>query len=111
MSEDVETLVERLLAEVRRVAEAGRLPTTLSRARAARELDVSLSKLKGMIRSGQILTCEIGGRQHIPKDEILRLATPTQPKSRPGPKGGGPRKPPRASGGSEAEKIRALTRR
>lgn len=104
--DDAEELVERLLAEVRRVAESGRLPTTLSMPRAARELDVSLTTLKRMVRVGRILTCEIGGRLHIPKDEILRLATPTKPKSTP------PPPPPRgAAAKKEAEKIRALARK
>lgn len=111
LGERLDRMEELICSIAERLSEVSKpLPTILKRADAARELGVSLSVLKGMIRRGEVLESQKRGETRgIPRSEILRLATPTQPKSR-RPSGGGPRKP-RAAGGSEAERIRALTRR
>ncbi|NTX07008.1 hypothetical protein [Myxococcus sp. CA040A] len=75
--DDVQVLFERLLSEVKALREDRErpLPTVLSKRRAAEELSVSLSKLKGMIRQGAILVCEVGGTTGVPASEIRRIAS------------------------------------
>jgi hypothetical protein len=52
------------------------LPLTLTPKGAARELSVSLTVLKGMIRSGEIQTVPVKGRRMVPSSELIRIATP-----------------------------------
>jgi len=52
------------------------LPMVLTRERAAKELSVSVSTLKKLIREGKVFTVEIGRRRMVPSAEVLRLATP-----------------------------------
>lgn len=72
-----------LLAEVRRILREvqelrgvveKRLPTVLTKQRAAQELSISLSKLKGLIRSGELMVCEVGRTSMVPASEVQRLA-------------------------------------
>lgn len=69
-------LVHQLVAEVRALRDSlgGELPTVLSKRRAARELDISLSKLKGLIRRGELMTCEVGRTTMVPASEVRRIA-------------------------------------
>lgn len=53
-----------------------RLPTVLTKAATMRELSVGRTKFGEMVRSGAILTCDVGGTEMIPRSEVLRLATP-----------------------------------
>jgi len=75
--DDVQVLFERLMGEMKALREDRErsLPTVLSKRRAAEELSISLSKLKGMIRQGAILVCEVGGTTGIPASEIRRIAS------------------------------------
>lgn len=74
--------VEGALAEMR--AEIARLagkmswpgPSTMKKARAAEQLDVSPKTLDAMIRRQEILTVIVGKREMIPASEILRISTP-----------------------------------
>ena len=110
VGERLERMEELICSIAERLERVDRpLPHILNRREAARELSISLTVLKGMIRRGEIAESqELGSRRGIPRSEILRLATPTQPKKKP-PSG---RPPPRAPDArSEAERIRALTKR
>lgn len=60
--------------EMQRIG-GSQLPTVLDYKQAARELSVSPSTLKSMVKSGAIQRCDRGlGGVGIPKDEILRFA-------------------------------------
>lgn len=66
-----------LMEEVRSLREAVHrdLPTILTREAAAREMSISLTTLKGMIRRGEIATCTVGKRDSmVPSSEVLRVA-------------------------------------
>jgi hypothetical protein len=82
------------------------LPSVLTKKRAAKELSVSVSKLKRMIRDGRIFTVEIGRTQMVPAREIERLATPVETKTRKAKK-----TPLRVVGADEAAKVRAALKR
>lgn len=85
------------------------LPHVLNRKEAARELSISLSRLKAMIRDGEISqTLPLGKVRGIPRSEILRLATPAQPTKRA--KGGPRRVKPAGDVRSEAEEFRRSLR-
>lgn len=73
-------MLEVLLAEIRSIRSEQRLPTVLSKKLAARELSISVSKLKALIRAGDILTCKIGRTTGVPSSEIVRLAATVTPK-------------------------------
>lgn len=80
-------LLERLLMEVQALrADPGRLPTVLTKKRAAAELSISLSKLKGLIRAGEILVCEVGGTTGVPASEVRRIAATLRESKAPRPR-------------------------
>lgn len=82
--------VKQVLAELRGFRD---LPLVLSPEQACRELrGISPSKLKQMVRDGEILRCKVGKTYGFPRDEIVRIASKFV-----GPNGGPP-KPPRPSG-------------
>jgi len=74
MERTLERILEELLVELRAVKNSAALPTVLTKRRAALELSVSLSKLKGLIRAGEIMVCEVGSTTMVPASEIRRLA-------------------------------------
>lgn len=109
--ETTDAKIDRLLALVgdlqRKVEERpAPLPTVLTKRRAATELSVSPSKLKAMIRKGQIMTCEVGDSTGIPSSEVLRIAS-AQGRPKPERPARTPRPPRVPKGPTEAEKIRA----
>ncbi len=63
-----------LLEEIRTLRDLQGLPTILTKKRAARELGVSLSKLKGLMRRGELAVCEVGRTTMIPASEVTRIA-------------------------------------
>lgn len=69
----MEQKVDALMAMLETMAGRTSLPRVLTMKRAAYELSVSRSKLKTMVRRGQIRTCEVGSRPGIPLSEILRI--------------------------------------
>jgi hypothetical protein len=71
---ELRQLVEDLLKEVRELRGGTGLPSVLTKQRAARELSISLSKLKGLIRAGDIAVCDVGKTTMVPASEVLRLA-------------------------------------
>ena len=75
---NIEMELQGIRAELARLREtvAKPLPTVLRQQRAAKELDVSLSKLKQLIRSHQILTVVVGKTKMVPLSEIRRLSAP-----------------------------------
>lgn len=54
------------------------LPRVLTKERAAKELSISLSKLKRLLRDGVLMSVAVGRRRMVPAVEIERLATPAQ---------------------------------
>lgn len=75
--------IERLLAELRALIAQSRatpeqVPLVLDFPAAAKRLGVGLTKLKEIVRSGELLTTEIGSRQMVPVSELERIATPTE---------------------------------
>lgn len=50
------------------------LPLMLSREEAAFQLSIGLTTLKGLMRDGFIVGCQVGGRTMIPLAEIERIA-------------------------------------
>jgi hypothetical protein len=103
-----EQVLEQLLMELRemraRLEEGPSLPAALKRTRAARELSISVRKLRDMERSGDILTCEIGDSTMIPRSEVERLSAPVRSTPKPRTSGGRPR------ARSSAEEAQALRR-
>lgn len=85
MEKNTETLLAELYAEIRKL-NVGPMPRFLSLKRAARELDISVKKLKVMIEAGQIAYQTFESRKSIPRREIERLEREAKPKARPGPK-------------------------
>lgn len=71
---NMETVLRDLLAEVREARTWAALPTVLTKRRAARELSISLSKLKALIRDGELSVCEVGRSTMVPASEVLRIA-------------------------------------
>lgn len=86
-------------------------PDAVTKKIAAQRLSISLSKLKGMIRSGEISTCQIGGTTMIPMREIRRLAEPSSAPPAQRRNGGRRRKDakpnPRAESASARARLRA----
>lgn len=81
----VRVALEGLLDSLRRIEERlasleARIHTPLPFAvryqYAASLMDMSVSKLKGLIRDGTIRTVKIGGRKMVPTRELDRVATP-----------------------------------
>jgi hypothetical protein len=109
--ENVEQLLGELIAQVRMMSERMEpgLPLVLNKRRAARELDISPSKLKGMIQRGQISTCRVGASTGIPRAELERLARIVTDPTRPGPLP--PRRAGRKKPGSQSSAIRDLAKR
>lgn len=52
-------------------------PRTMRYQKAAKMLDVSVSKVKSLVKSGEIIPVWVGGRKMIPLSEIERISTPT----------------------------------
>lgn len=83
------------------------LPAVLKLSHAARQLDMSVAKLKSLVAAGKIATSEdLGGKYGIPRSEILRLSKPRYLRRSRARAGGRPSKMAR-SAMSEAEKIKA----
>lgn len=104
--------MEQVLAELRalRAEVAGAaLPQAMDYERAARELSVSVSQLRKLIRRGDLATVLIGRRPKVPASEVRRLVAvkALQPTPRSALKHYAEKGNPK----SEAEKIRALARR
>lgn len=77
VSDDRETSeVSELLAFIRDLAASRGLPTLLTLKAAARELSVSETTLKGLVRNGDLQVVRIGARRMVPASEIRRLAIP-----------------------------------
>jgi hypothetical protein len=79
VSQNLEALLAELLKQLEqlpRQVSTTALPSALTKKHAARELSIGITKLKAMVRSGAIATCDVGGKQQIPRSEILRLTTP-----------------------------------
>lgn len=102
--------MEQVLAELRALVAGASLPAALDYERAARELSVSVSQLRKLIRHGDIAVVMVGRRPKVPASEIRRLtavkteaATPRTPLKQ--------HADGRSTAKSEAEKIRALARR
>lgn len=113
MAETVEEQLAAMRADLRLLMERVTriLPTAMSRARAAEELDISGSKLKEWIADGRILTCE--DPSLIPSSEVLRVSRPVRHKKR-APRPSGYRRKQREaaySPTSEAEKAKHLRKR
>lgn len=68
--------IRSLRAEVAAVGLGRGLPQVLTMKRAAEELSVSESTLKGMIRASEVLTVQVGKRRMVPSSEIHRIASP-----------------------------------
>lgn len=104
--------MEQLLAELRALraeVTGAALPQALDYERAARELSVSVSQLRKLIRHGDIATVMVGRRAKVPASEVRRLVAVKELKaSRPSPLKHYAEK---GDAKSEAEKIRALARR
>lgn len=83
----MEKHLEGLISQAREVMDglkwASTLPTVLSMKLAARELSCSASKIKLMVRKGQLLRCPVGDSWGIPKQEILRIAQMRETKRAP----------------------------
>ncbi|QQR47795.1 hypothetical protein JKA73_17830 [Myxococcus xanthus] len=114
MDAHLQGLLERLLLEVQalRGGMDKPLPTVLTKKRAAEELSVSLSKLKAMIRSGEILVCEVGSTTGVPSSEIRRIAAARSSVKAPRPSGARARSSRRATSPTEeAAQVRAALRK
>lgn len=92
MSDELEKLKAAVRAAVREIlAEERGIPMVMTYQRAARELDCSVTKIKGLVTDGHLLPVTIGKRKMIPRTELLRISQPD-----------GPRPPSRRSGRPKA---------
>jgi hypothetical protein len=111
----LELLLEELLVELREIRQTRRLPAVLSKKRAAQELSISLSKLKGLIRSGDIMVCEVGDTTMVPSSEIRRITeaaqAPASPSRSPRPSRTARKVTKPASPAEEARKVRVALKR
>jgi excisionase family DNA binding protein len=100
--------MEQVLAELRALVAGAFLPQAMDYERAARELSISVSQLRKLIRRGELAVVMIGRRPKVPASEVRRLtavkAEPPTPRSKLRQLADAPAK-------SEADKIRALARR
>lgn len=73
---NLESKLEELFAQVKALNDRWEkpLPSVLTKRMAAKELSISVSKLKGMIARGLIMECEVGDSMGIPSSEIRRIA-------------------------------------
>lgn len=112
MAKSMEQVLEALLAEVREAKNWTALPTVLSKKRAARELGISLSKLKTLIRTGDLATCIVGRTAMVPASEVQRIAAVRKKPVAPARSGRArSKKASTRPTPSEAEKIRAALKR
>lgn len=86
MSQQIEQELAALRAEVAKLAERMPsivLPKLFKVPLAAKHLGVSLTKMKDLIRIGDVRTVELGGRRMVPLSELERLCTlPDRPMPR-----------------------------
>ena len=77
--------MEQLLAELRVLVAGAALPQALDYERAARELSISVSQLRKLIRAGDVAIVMIGKRPKVPASEVRRLCSvkplPTVPRA------------------------------
>lgn len=73
---DLEEQLKALREDVAKLLEQREAPRLLKYADAARMLSISPSKLKTLIRRGEIVPTLLGGRKMISRMEIDRVATP-----------------------------------
>lgn len=112
MQQDVQTLMQELLRRLERIEEIAampRLPTMLTKKMAAHELSIGLSTLKGLIRRGDLLVTQVGGRTMVPVSQVRKFLSIPAAARGAGPL---PREPlgssnRRKAARSEAERIRA----
>ncbi len=104
---ELEAVVRRAVQEEMRRGGEMSPPRVLTLKEAARQLSVSLSTLKGLLRTGFVRSTTVGERRMIPRSEIERLAVPDEPvkKGR-----GGPRRGQRTLPTSPGAAIRAAVR-
>jgi hypothetical protein len=75
---------------------------------AAKMLSMGRTKLDGLIAERKVATVTLGGRRYVPVAELIRLTTPSNPRSPPS----GPRPRTQAANQSDPGRaIRDLTRR
>lgn len=102
--------MEPLLAELRALVAGAALPQAMDYERAARELSISVSGLRKLIRRGDIETVMIGRRPKVPASEVRRLCA-VKPLAVPARVTMRQHATVTSSPKSEADKIRALARR
>lgn len=117
---EMSSQLKQIREEIGRIAErlverpGGTLPRVLTKDQAAKQLSISVRKLRGLIRDGLVVTVPIGRRNLIPLSEVERMADPA-PVGQKQPvdsivvrSNGAPRKKtPRAAAQAEVEKMRA----
>jgi hypothetical protein len=84
--ERIEQQLRELFAEIRRLQDKveGALPVMLTYAAAAKQLSISATTLKEMVRHGRIRTAIINHRRMVPASELYRVALPAEdPKPKP----------------------------
>jgi excisionase family DNA binding protein len=82
----IDAKLERLVRAVERLDErlaVDSAPVAVTKARAARELEVSTKTIERMVRQGQLSVVVVRGRPRIPFAELLRIAKPPESAPRP----------------------------
>lgn len=102
---------QRLLEEIRALRDLQGLPTILTKKRAARELGVSLSKLKALIRTGEIAICGVGRTSMVPASEVRRIAASARREAAPPARPARARKAKHAGAAEEASAVRAALKK
>jgi excisionase family DNA binding protein len=73
-------LLEQQLAELRedvkRLLSRAETPRVMRYEKAAKLLDCSVSKVRSLIRDGEIVPVTVGGRRMVPLSEVERISTP-----------------------------------
>jgi hypothetical protein len=79
--ESLEKHLAELRAAVQKLLERQEAPRVMRYEKAARLLDCSVSKVRLLVRAGDLVPVRIGGRKMIPLSEIERISTPRLPKA------------------------------
>lgn len=80
----MELVNDEITPELKRLAEKveSPMPPILPYRLAAQKMSIGSTKLKSMVRTGEISNCLVGQRKMIPSSEIYRLSQPIRVKAR-----------------------------
>lgn len=111
MEKELEGLISQLREVIVGLKHSTALPTVLSLRLAAHELSCSTSKIKLMVRKGQLVRCPVGDGWGVPREEILRIANTRETKRAPKVRAGTTKQRTAQDARSDAAAFRASLRK